>query len=155
MCGTKVLLSEIYWANIVLAGASAIVGVLLIALGTGWAAKIAVKDKIMLSDFFIIGLNLLPVALLTLGLSALFLGFLPKLGNLVYVYIASSFFVNYFGRMLNLPKWISKTAPQNWLPNLPAEQFNLKIYIFLIALSLLLTVIGYLGYKNRDLLEGS
>lgn len=153
--GTKVRRGELYWANIILAAASAIAGVLLTALGTGWAAKIAVKDKIMLSNFFAIGLNLLPVVLLTLGLSALFLGFVPKLGKFVYVYIASSFFINYFGSMLNLPEWISNTAPQNWLPNLPAEQFNLKIYIFLIALSLTLTIIGYLGYKNRDLLEGS
>lgn len=153
--GTKVRRRELYWTNIIIAVVSAIIGMLLSILGLGITATAVMKEGIMsISDFFVIGFNLLPVALFFLGLAALILGWIPKLGKLAYVYLGYSIFINYFGNIINLPNWIWNTSAQNWLPNMPMEEFSLTAYILLIVVSFLLTIIGYFGYKNRDMLEG-
>lgn len=154
--GTKVMRKELYWTNIIIATVSAKLGMLLTILGLSGAATAVMEKGIMsMSDFFAIGLNLLPVALFFVGLAALILGWVPKLGKLIYVYLAYSFFINYFGNIIDLPKWIQNTSAQNWLPNMPMEEFNLMAYTLLIGVSLLLTILGYVGYKNRDMVEGS
>ncbi len=154
--GTKIKRSQLYWTNISLAILAGVGGTLLAAGGLGGAAISVIKnDNIVFSDFLAAGFNLFPTILFFIGLSGLILGWLPKLGKLVYVYLTYAFFLNYFQVMLRLPDWIVYTSPQSWLPNMPIETFSLLHFSVVLIISVLLMVVGYLGYRSRDLVEGA
>jgi len=154
---TKVTRGQFYWVTIVLAVIVGVVGIVFAAGGLG-ATAISVMSKganMNIADFLVAGLNYLPSVLFFIGLAALALGWIPKLGKVVYAYLGYSFVLNYFGGILDLPDWFSKTAIQSWIPRMPTEGFDGTIFIVMTLLSISLMLIGYLGYKKRDMLEGA
>jgi len=154
---TKVTRGQFYWVTIVLAVIVGVVGIVFAAGGLG-ATAISVMSKganMNIADFLVAGLNYLPSVLFFIGLAALALGWIPKLGKVVYAYLGYSFVLNYFGGILDLPDWFSKTAIQSWIPRMPTEGFDGTIFIVITLLSISFIIIGYLGYKKRDMLEGA
>ena len=83
------------------------------------------------------------------------LGWKPRMGKAIYGYLAYSFAVNYFGKILDLPEWLSKIAVLSWIPQMPIEKFDGVIFITLTVISVILMVLGYIGYNKRDMLEGA
>ena len=154
---TKVSRSQLYWTTIGLAVLTSIVGVLLAAGGLGGTAIMVMGENsgLSLSDFIIAGYNLLPTVLFVTGLAALVLGWMPKLGKFVYLYLIYSFMLNYFEGILDLPKWFSKTAIQNWPAQMPMEDFDGTVFITVTMVSIIFMIIGYLGYSRRDMIEGA
>src|SRR5699024_7284828 len=108
-----------------------------------------------LIDFLVAGYNFLPSVLFFTGLAALALGWVPKLGKGVYIYLIYSFMLNYFGGILYLPEGFSKTAIQSWIPQMPMEDLNATVVITITVISIVLMIIGYLGYCRRDMNEGA
>ncbi len=153
---TKVTRSKLYWTCIGIAMIASLIGILFAAGGLGGTAVVAMGDRstMNITDFLIAGYNFLPTVLFFTGLAALALGWAPKLGKIVYVYLAYSFLLNYFGGILDLPKWFFKTAIQSWIPQMPMEDFDASTFIILTSISILLMVIGFLGYRKRDMVEG-
>lgn len=153
---TKVTRGQLYWTNICIAIVAGAVGILLVAIGLGGAA-IATMDNnatMNLSDFILAGYNFLPTVLFFISLASLALGWAPKLGKLVYVYLTYSFLLNYFGNILDLPDWFFKTAIQSWIPQMPMEEFELITFLVITLISISLIVLGYFGYRHRDMQEG-
>src|SRR5690625_5770949 len=93
-------------------------------------------------DFLAAGYNFLPSALFCIGLAALALGWVPKLGKLVYVYLTYSFLLNYFGRIVDLPEWLFKTSIQSWIPQMPIEDIDALLFITKTVISSVLMVDG-------------
>lgn len=150
--GMKVKRSQLYWTNIILAVLVSILAVLISCFGLGGAAlSVMEKSTMKMSDFLAIGFNLLPAVLFFIGLTSLALGWMPSLGKMIYVYLAYASLLNYFEGLLDLPEILLNTAPQSWLAKMPIEDFDIKIFIFIIATSFILMLIGYLGYNKRDL----
>lgn len=151
--GTKVKRSEIYFTNIMLAIIVSILGIILSALGLGGSAlSVLETDNINLLDFLAIGFNLLPVILFFIGLSSFVLGWIPKLIKSIYFYLTYAFFLDYFQTVLDIPNWVIKTAPQSWLPKMPMENFDLKIFLLVLFISVILIILGFFGYKKRDMI---
>ncbi|HLR03536.1 MAG TPA: tetronasin resistance protein [Virgibacillus sp.] len=153
---TKVTRAKLYWTSIGLAVLAGLVGILLASGGLGGTAVVVMSGSstMDLFDFLAAGFNLLPTVLFFTGLAALALGWAPKQGKIVYIYLAYSFLLTYFEGILDLPEWFSKTAIQSWMPNLPMDDFDLIIFMAIIAISIVLMLVGYIGYKRRDLIEG-
>lgn len=154
---TKVTRSQFYWTSIGLAIFASLVGILLAAGALGGTAITSMGDKSTMDiiDFLAAGFNFLPSVLFFTSLAALALGWAPKLGKVVYIYLAYSFFLNYFGGILDLPKWFSNTAIQSWIPRMPLEDFDVPIFITITVISIAIMIIGYLGYHRRDMIEGA
>src|SRR5699024_2726469 len=154
---TKVTRSQLYWTSIGLAVLAGFVGILLAAGGLGGTAMNAMGDSgtMDLIDFLVAGYNFLPSVLFFTGLAALALGWVPKLGKVVYIYLIYSFMLNYFGGILDLPEGFSKTAIQSWIPQMPMEDFDATVFITITVISIVLMIIGYLGYSRRDMNEGA
>src|SRR5690625_78139 len=154
---TKVSRSQLYWTSISIAIIAGIVGILLATVGLGGTAISTMgNDSTMsLNDFFISGYNFLPAVLFFIGITALLVGWAPKWGKVVYVYLTFSFLLNYFSGILDLPEWFIKIAIQSWIPQMPMEDFDAVIFITITIISIVLLVIGYLGYHNRDMKEGA
>ncbi|TMV43918.1 tetronasin resistance protein [Paenibacillus mesophilus] len=154
---TKVTRAQLYWTSVILAVVAGIVGILLAAGGLGGTAISALGDgsPINMGDFFAAGYNFLPSVLIFIGLGALALGWVPRLGKAVYVYLGYSFVLNYFGGILDLPEWFSKTAVQSWIPRIPVDPFDAATFITMTVISIAMMVIGYFGYHKRDMVEGA
>src|SRR5690625_2268449 len=137
---TKVTRSQFYWTSIGIAIFAGLVGILLAAGGLGGTAVTAMGDRSTMDifDFLVAGYNFLPSVLFFTGLAALALGWAPKLGKVVYIYLAYSFVLNYFGGILDLPEWFSKTAIQSWIPQMPMENFDSSIFIIITIISIIL-----------------
>lgn len=154
---TKVTRSQFYWTTVNLAIFAGLVGILLASVGLGATAIAAMGDSSVMNmyDFLAAGYNILPSVLFFTALAALALGWAPKLGKVVYAYLGYSFALNYFGGILDLPDWISKTAIHSLIPLMPMEDFDAPIFITITVISIILMIIGYLGYSRRDLIEGA
>src|SRR5699024_5905044 len=100
---TKVTRSQFYWTSIGIAIFAGLVGSLLAAGGLGWTTVNANGDCLTIDIFYflIACYNFLPSLLFFTGLSALALGWAPKLGKVVYIYLAYSLVLNYFGGILD------------------------------------------------------
>jgi ABC-2 type transport system permease protein len=154
---TKVTRAKLYWTSILLAIIAGIVGILLASGGLGGTAISAMgsNSPMGIGDFMAAGYNFLPSVLFFIGLAALALGWAPRLGKCVYVYLGYSFALNYFGGILDLPEWFSKTAISSWIPRMPVDKFDGAIFITIILISSSLMLIGYIGYRKRDMVEGA
>lgn len=154
---TKVTRGQLYWTSIGLAIFAGLAGTLLAAGSLGGTAVSVLGDKATMDivDFLAAGYNFLPSVLFFTGLAALALGWAPKLGKTVYIYLAYSFVLNYFGGILELPEWFSKTAIQSWIPHMPMENFDAPIFISIAVISIVFMIIGYFGYSRRDMIEGA
>ncbi|KAE13711.1 hypothetical protein [Staphylococcus aureus] len=151
---TKVTRSRVYWNTIVLAFYSSILGVLVATLSLGLTGINAMEGhgELEIINFLAAGYNFLPAILFFISLAALALGWAPKLGKLAYAYLGYNFAINYFGNTLDLPEWFSKTAILNWLPQMPKDNFDIIIFINLTIISIIFIVLGYIGYRKRDLI---
>ncbi|MEF3330390.1 ABC transporter permease [Oceanobacillus oncorhynchi] len=154
---TKVTRGQFYWTTIGLAILSGLIGTLLAAGGLGGTAISVMGDHGALSigDFLAAGYNFFPSVLFFIGLAALALGWAPKLGKIIYAYLGYSFILNYFGGILDLPGWFSKTAIQSWIPQMPMDRFDAPVFMVITGISIALMIIGYLGYNRRDMIEGA
>lgn len=152
---TKVTRSRFYWTSVGLAILAGIVGIFVAAGGLG-ATAIAVTDgsgTMNLTDFFAAGYNFLPAVLFFIGLSALVLGWFPRLGKAVYLYLGYSFLLNYIKGIVELPEWILKTAVQSWIPRMPIEAFDVVAFTVITTISIILIIAGHIGYTRRDMDE--
>lgn len=154
---TKVTRAKLYWTSVILAAVAGVVGILLASVGLGGTAIPAMGDSssMNMGDFFAAGYNFLPSVLFFIGLAALALGWAPKLGKVIYVYLGYSFAINYFGGILDLPEWFSKTAVQSWVPRMPVDKFDGATFIIMTVISIALMVLGFIGYGRRDMVEGA
>jgi ABC-2 type transport system permease protein len=154
---TKVTRTRLYWTSVMLAAVAGVVGILLASVGLGGTAISAMGDSstMKMGAFIAAGFNFLPSVLFFAGLAALALGWAPKLGKVVYVYLGYSFALNYFGGILDLPEWFSKTAIQSWIPRMPVDQFDGVIFTTITVISIGLMILGYIGYLRRDMVEGA
>ncbi|MDU2241490.1 MAG: tetronasin resistance protein [Paenibacillus sp.] len=154
---TKVTRARLYWTSVILATVAGIIGILLATSGLGGTAISAMGDSstMDMGDFFAAGYNFLPSVLFFTGLAALALGWAPRLGKVVYAYLGYSFALNYFGGILDLPEWFSKTAVQSWIPRMPVDPFDAATFITMTVISIALMVLGYMGYRRRDMVEGA
>ena len=154
---TKVTRAQLYWTSVIMAIVAGIVGILLASSGLGGTAISAMGDGSPMNmwDFIAAGYNFLPSVLFFIGLAALALGWAPRLGKAVYAYLGYSFALNYFGSILDLPEWFSKTAVQSWIPRMPVDSFDAATFITITVISVAAMVMGYIGYCKRDMVEGA
>ncbi len=150
----KVTRGKLYWTSIGIAIVVGLAGILVAAGGLGGTAITVMGDSstMDIADFLAAGYNFLPSVLFFTGLAALTLGWAPKLGKAVYVYLGYAFLLNYFGGILDLPEWFSKTAIQSWIPQMPVEDFDVLTFITITMISIALMIIGEFGYRRRDMM---
>jgi ABC-2 type transport system permease protein len=154
---TKVTRTNLYWTSVIIAILAGAAGILLASGGLGGTAVSAMggSSTMTMGDFIAAGYNFLPSVLFFTGLAALALGWVPRLGKVIYVYLGYSFALNYFNGILKLPEWFTKTAVQSWVPRMPVDKFDGTVFITMTVISIALMAVGFIGYRRRDMLEGA
>ncbi|MDO5410023.1 MAG: tetronasin resistance protein [Lachnospiraceae bacterium] len=151
---TRVSRAKLYWVTMGIAVFSAALALFAAAGGLGGAALLVMeKSELEMTDFLLAGMNYLPAVLFFAALSALMLGWLPAFGKAVYIYIGYAIMLNYFQGLLDLPEWFENTAVLSWIPRMPMDEFDGMVFAVVTVLSLVIMVIGYLGYRKRDMVE--
>jgi ABC-2 type transport system permease protein len=117
-----------------------------------WSAGYAVMENpIAFSGFLSSCMVYTPALLAMLGVAVLLIGYLPRLTTFVWAYMAYGFGILYFGAMIGLPDWFAKLSPFGHIPNLPMEEYNVWATIILLLLATILSLFGFVGHRNRDM----
>lgn len=56
-----------------------------------------------------------------------------------------------FGKLLQLDQWMLDLSPFTHLPNLPGGEVSSGPLIWLVVVALLLTTVGTVGFRRRDI----
>ncbi|MDR0297609.1 MAG: ABC transporter permease [Streptococcaceae bacterium] len=93
-----------------------------------------------------------------LSIVSLLIAFLPRFTAVIWVYVGFSFFMGYLGNMLKFPQALKdlnvfahvfKETSQTVAANTP----NWNNLWLILALAVVLTIIGFVGYRRRDLIS--
>jgi ABC-2 type transport system permease protein len=122
-----------------------------IAIGLWSGAETVLEDGLNLGETFISVFVYLPGMLIVISIATLLIGCLPKLSSFVWSYVIYCFIIVYLGGILDLPQWMRNLSSFEHIPQLPVEDMNDSAIISLMVISTVLTVIGFISYKRRDI----
>lgn len=132
--------------SVILAQFLALFGIFIEQLGN--------KNALSFLEIMRSGMIWLVAVIFVLAILSLLLGFVPRLAELIWVYLAFLLFMTYLGKLLSLPKWLENLSIYNYIPKLPVEKMNLPTVLFILILSVLLILLGFEAYRRRDLITG-
>lgn len=117
----------------------------------GDASLTHVKDGISASEFWQGVAAQLPEIWVFLGLAVLLVGCWPRLKAISWAYLALGFISVYMGSLLKLPDWVQNVTPTGWMPRVPMHDVNWTTFSWMVVLAIALVIIGWQGYRRRDL----
>lgn len=100
------------------------------------------------------GLVYLPAIFLMLGVATFLIGFFPQFSGFVWLYLLYSFVTIYLGNLLKFPAWMMNLSPFGLMPKIPAESIDVGNFVFVIGIGIGLGVLGFVGYRRRDIVGG-
>ncbi|WP_334332815.1 hypothetical protein [Companilactobacillus sp. HBUAS59544] len=53
---------------------------------------------------------------------------------------------------MKLPDWTEKVTPFGFIDKVPVHHFDVAIFWWQLLIAVILIIIGYLGYRKRDLI---
>lgn len=118
---------------------------------TGNASLDHVQDGISTAEFWQTIAAQLPMIWVFLALGVGLVGWVPRIKALSWGYLALGFIAIYMGGLLQLPTWVQRLAPTGWMPRVPVHAVNWTTFSWMVALSVLVLFLGWLGYHRRDL----
>jgi ABC-2 type transport system permease protein len=137
-------------------GASA-VAIVVIALGAGvaaWLGTTLVGSPITLTDGLLAGVNIIPLALLTLGVGIGVFGLAPRLtAPVTYGLVIVTYLLDFVGGLLDLPEWMLDLSPFRYLTAVPAADMNVAAALVMLAIGIVGAGTGMLAFHRRDLQE--
>jgi len=105
----------------------------------------------MLGELVVAGLARIPAAWVLTALVMTVFGWAPQLTGLVWGLYAACVMLVELGALWNLPQWIMDVSPFTHSPTLPGTMHDPISLIVLTMVAGVLTLIGCLGWRRRDL----
>jgi len=126
---------------------------LLLAVGLYAVGRTVLDDPGELSFRFLLeaALVYVPAMWAMSGLTVLLIGVLPKAVGAIWAYFGYSFLVVFIGRLDIFPAWLQYTTPFGFVPQLPVDETNFLTLALLTVFAATVTVLGFLGYRRRDI----
>ena len=66
--------------------------------------------------------------------------------------LAYCFFVIYLGNLLDMPQYLRNISVFEHIAQIPLEDVNFLALTIIILLTIIFTILGFIGYRNRDLI---
>jgi ABC-2 type transport system permease protein len=137
--------------------ATAVLAIVLAALVAGlaaWAGTAMVGTPIAFTDGLSAGINVIPIALLALGVGIATMGLLPRLtAAITYTLVIAAYLLDFVGGMLELPEAALDLSPFRHLAAVPAADADVGAAAVMLAVALIGAVVGTLAFRRRDLQE--
>ena len=124
----------------------------LVALGL-WLSAYGVLDDIseFPLDTIIIGsMVYIPALWVMIGLLIFLIGILPKATGVIWAIYGMFFLFGLLGGMDIFPQWLTNISPFTYIAQYPMEDINWLSMILLVIIATVLTIVGFMGYRRRD-----
>jgi polyether ionophore transport system permease protein len=139
-------------AGRLLLSACLLVAVGLLAGAAAWAGAAAQHGRVGFGSLVAAGLNIVPPALLLLGLGALMLGAWPRrTAAIVYAYLAWSFLVEFLGAIVHTSRWLLDSSVFFHMAPAPATNPDWASAATLACLAAGAALLGGAFFRRRDL----
>ncbi|QEA31612.1 ABC transporter permease [Secundilactobacillus malefermentans] len=93
----------------------------------------------------------IPALLIMIGITAVIVGFIPRFGSAMWLYIVYAVVAMYLGNLVDMPNWAKQFTPFAWVPKVPLKDFNGVTFSWMLIVAAILLVVGLYGYRRRDL----
>lgn len=145
--------SRVRWAVTHLGVAMGVAFVALAAsgLGTGVGVAVALDDPSQIGRMMGASLSLLPVELVLVGLGMLCIGALPRVAPVAWAGVALVVVVGLFAELFGLPGWVRGLSPLYHLAQMPAGGFDLRSFLLVALVGLVMAGAGLVRFRRRDL----
>ncbi len=121
---------------------------------SAWAGAAAQASGVGLVSLLAAGINLVPPAVLLLGIGALVLGWAPRAApGAVYALLAWSFLVELIGGIVGINHWLLDTSVFHQMAAAPATSPDWFTSGILVGLGAVAALLGGIGFRHRDLAE--
>ena len=125
-----------------------VLGVLLVSVGagagTGLGAAVVTGEAHHLWELTAAQLNMVPAALVALGVAAALYGLAPRAVAFAWVVVSYGLLVSVFGDLLDLPR-------AAFVPQMPLEGFAATPLVVLTAVAAGLGAVGLLVFGRREI----
>ncbi|MEG3616353.1 hypothetical protein [Isoptericola haloaureus] len=106
------------------------------------------------SDYSVVVWTYLPALAVFLGLVLALYGWAPRLTGIGWALVAYTFVVGMFGQVFDLPDWVYRVSPFDWVPEVFSGEPYAGDVAVLWAVAVGLGVLGFVGFRRRDLATG-
>ncbi|MFE3459789.1 ABC transporter permease [Nocardiopsis aegyptia] len=130
---------------------AAIVMTLLGGAAMGLGAGLATGDYDWVGTVTEAAAAQLPVVLMFIGLTTLFVGVAPRLVGVVWAWFGYGLVATIFGPLLDLPEWMMDYGPFGIVSQVPVEEFEAAPFLVVLGVAAAATAIGLGGFRRRDL----
>ncbi len=145
---TRFLAVHVGWA---IAGLVAIL--LVIAVSAAVTAGLVTGDwDGVLADWLVAAAVQVPAALVIGGIAVVAVAWLPRsAAAIAWAALILSLVIGQFGQLFGLPRATINVSPFSHVPAVPAEDLRLLPLVILTAIAAALYLVGFLGWRRRDL----
>lgn len=120
-------------------------------IGVFVGAAVAMEANVDTAQIWQAGLAYLPAIWVTIGLATVLYGWVPKASGWVWGYLIFAFVIHYFAGLFDIPEWIMGISVFHHIPQIPMDEWSWWVFIGLTMLAKILAIIGFEGYKRRDI----
>ncbi len=136
---------------------AAAVGIALLAMAVAaavWAGTALGGSPLAVGDAVLAGVNLMPAALLFLGLGVLLFGLLPRLtAPLAFGAVIAAYLLDFVGPLLELPDALLDASPFRHLAPVPVIDVDVAAALIMLGIGVLAATAGVAAFRRRDLKE--
>ncbi len=143
--------SRLLGSYVIVALISSVFLLFMAGIGMGITGSQSMDDSSYLVDLTIAGIAFTPALWVAIGLAVALFGIFPKGTALSWAIVVYAFVVVYLGGALQMPDWMTNLSPFGHIPRIPAEEFDWMPLLSLTAVAAILIIIGWLGFRRRDL----
>lgn len=139
--------------RLAIAAAATVVLSVLAGLAT-WVGATSQGVHIALTELLESAANCVPTSLMFLGICALVYSLLPRASTATsYAVVSLSFLWYMVGALVAAPRWLIDITPFRHVGLVPAQNFDVKAALVMIAIGLAAAVASLFRFRRRDLLE--
>ncbi|MDD9206350.1 polyketide antibiotic transporter [Georgenia sp. 10Sc9-8] len=137
--------------HVLVVAVGALVLLALASLATGVGAGAVTGDSGYVTDVLLAGLVGYPALLVVLGLATLLYGLGPRALTLTWVVVVLGGIVEFFGPLLDPPRWLRNLSPWEHSPAVPVEELTAAPLVVQATVAAVGVAVGLWAFRRRDL----
>ncbi|MGK9185174.1 tetronasin resistance protein [Priestia filamentosa] len=150
---TKLTRAKFYWYHVIMASILGVIGQFSAIFGLYLAQRSVMNTPLSLWEITRAGIVWIPAIFFFIGILAILIGWLPRFTVIIWAYLVFAFFTSYFGQMMDIPEFATNLDVFSYIPRIPIEEWKWGTIIIIKLIALLMMIVGFIGYKKRDLVN--